>query len=1089
MKETSGEQDPTNTAIAERVRNLEVPATVARNYRSTHTRNKSSEALDSSASLFGRAKNNLTLKEQNSKIDKLSKENFDLKLKIHFLYQALQDRSDEGVKEMISKNAQLQADLLKSRKDNQSLRKRIKELGRGGVPNEESASSRALQDSSEDGLSSRAFRQEQAEDEIAFLRDQVRHLQSQTSNAYGALKEGQKVVDPAVKSGIPAMAFDSEASHNFLEGEILRREQAEQKARQLQMELDRMRNDRSPLRHLQTKASDSVLSPRMRRSRESFRSREKIEDMSLSGTTVVDQLRQENAGLRRDLGAQTSMLTSRNRERERLQQEIEDLKLVHRRSEAPNSASGDSIFDRSVSRSNLRPTSRQSASTRVSQLSDTDRDQYEAKQARLRDDNAALRLRNQDLQADLNDLTESAEHLTSLRSEREEALRLLDEEREAAVDTIDQLEELLDEKEQEVHQLLSDLRGREDESAALQHEIKSISDSLNKVADNSENSQSIITNLRQDLSNANGELEVMEQNLRDAIAAKERLEVQSESSQNEISFLREEQEGDKIRISDLSSALTRAKSNLRDEKERLKEVEELENEARNARDEARRLRKALTVKEDELSTSREGLEELDQGLRKAIGDSSSGRQGLLKRVSNMQAEIEGKKQELRSAEERSRGQDLALQDRDTLVQNHTRENGRLLDLLEKERESRKHHQNEAQRLRGDSDGQGQLEEVERAWNEDRTQFAALEERYILHLRDRNQMLFDLWTRLSEMCGPDWLQQYCKSEDCDAPTLESASADLAGFEQILQTAVDSIENTLNSIRTRIRSTEKDIYKDFETLEQELADRCKRVDRFERHLHRSSSSASNNPVTAHPASKADLTRLKDENRLLRREIKVLKQGAFALPGLPSPQEDLERAAVAAAAIERQREDLQRPHSSKRRGMHAKQHFPHASRDSTDVPIPSAEADLLSHHSNDEARAVPPSTSHLAPHQPHISGATGPIPNGAQQHQSQSGPHVLAGQLVPGGLAEGRSLAHAATGEQHPTLSASEQRWILQMKELERRLNAEREARLLDRNGARKRLEQGKAENEELKRELEREKARARAGAKHESVGSVV
>ena len=43
---------------------------------------------------------------------------------------------------------------------------------------------------------------------------------------------------------------------------------------------------------------------------------------------------------------------------------------------------------------------------------------------------------------------------------------------------------------------------------------------------------------------------------------------------------------------------------------------------------------------------------------------------------------------------------------------------------------------------------------------------------------------------------------------------------------------------------------------------------------------------------------------------------------------------------------------------------------------------------------------------------------------------------------------------------------------MKELERRLKAEREARLLDRSGARKRLEEGQMENEELRRRLEKE-----------------
>lgn len=57
----------------------------------------------------------------------------------------------------------------------------------------------------------------------------------------------------------------------------------------------------------------------------------------------------------------------------------------------------------------------------------------------------------------------------------------------------------------------------------------------------------------------------------------------------------------------------------------------------------------------------------------------------------------------------------------------------------------------------------------------------------------------------------------------------------------------------------------------------------------------------------------------------------------------------------------------------------------------------------------------------------------------------------------------------------IEPSQQRWIHRLRELERRLKAEREARLLDRSGARKRLEEGRMENEELKMELERERVR--------------
>ena len=67
--------------------------------------------------------------------------------------------------------------------------------------------------------------------------------------------------------------------------------------------------------------------------------------------------------------------------------------------------------------------------------------------------------------------------------------------------------------------------------------------------------------------------------------------------------------------------------------------------------------------------------------------------------------------------------------------------------------------------------------------------------------------------------------------------------------------------------------------------------------------------------------------------------------------------------------------------------------------------------------------------------------------------------------------QNIIVASSHSSQPT----EQRWVHRLKELERRLKAEREARLLDRRGARQRLEEGRLENEELRQMLEHERAR--------------
>lgn len=66
-----------------------------------------------------------------------------------------------------------------------------------------------------------------------------------------------------------------------------------------------------------------------------------------------------------------------------------------------------------------------------------------------------------------------------------------------------------------------------------------------------------------------------------------------------------------------------------------------------------------------------------------------------------------------------------------------------------------------------------------------------------------------------------------------------------------------------------------------------------------------------------------------------------------------------------------------------------------------------------------------------------------------------------------------------------SGGQDKWIHRLRELERRLKAEREARLLDRSGARKRLEERDAVNEELRMELERERMRKERDAVNEGL----
>lgn len=125
-----GLNTPTETVISQHVRDVLVPATVIREYRDRH-RPRSPEKRNGvpTPSIHQHGKS-LTLKEQSSTIDRLMKENWDLKLKISFLNDALNRRSDEGVKAIISENVELRTAKFQSMTEIRELKRSIRELDR-----------------------------------------------------------------------------------------------------------------------------------------------------------------------------------------------------------------------------------------------------------------------------------------------------------------------------------------------------------------------------------------------------------------------------------------------------------------------------------------------------------------------------------------------------------------------------------------------------------------------------------------------------------------------------------------------------------------------------------------------------------------------------------------------------------------------------------------------------------------------------------------------------------------------------------------------------------------------------------------------
>jgi hypothetical protein len=855
---------------------------------------------------------------------------------------------------------------------------------------------------------------------------------------------------------------------DLLTTETARREQAEEDIRKLREEVIMLRSEKA------SEASRGLNANRMSQFRSQSTESEPLDSrsgaVSSSSSTLVDQLQHENAELRRDLGAQTSMLTSRNRERERLQQEIEDLKLLHRRVDGSRSMTGDSIFDRSVSRQNQyqRSTSRTSGQTQAT-MSDAERDGYEQREGILRDQNAALRLDFQDMQRQFNEQTEliseleeavqiseneldaAVEDLRMVQNQRNEAIQQLEVSelelehikaeheklRIEAVSAIEDLEDSLDKTEQGRERIASDLKDREDDFKALQRELHSLNDSLVQLEDDRTAAMERIEMLEQELEDANTDLDEMEKSLRETVLKNSRLDVQAESLHNEISFLREEQEADKIKIGDLENNINAAQQMIQDEKEKMQELEEslveerrqreivdnqskrevqdmiddLNDESANLKDEVRSVKQTLRQAETETTKYKTRLEELETSLRRVLGDRRS---GWLQEIQRMQDELENTMHDFNEVKSQLAEKNHLLRNKDQLLESSGLESKRLSEMLDKERSQRRKdlHQFE-QSQRGSSTNarmmaqhESRALDLETARSQDRRKMMQLEQQYRDQIDDRNQLLFSLWTKLSALCGNEWLSSHSDING-EPASVDAISRNLQPFTRTILSAIKVIETLMSSCKSQIRSVEKNLRKDYQVLEQNLEVRVKKMDLLERAVKDAQTA-----IETQAQESATLRSQQNMNRSSKtsiEEVTKLKQEVKIL-----------RAEI-------------RFHKSTSTGENKAKETEKKDTSNQLTPRASMANSLLRHHSSSAIETL----------QQQVPLAT----------NSKTPSIVLAS----------------------PPLQPSEQRWIHRLKELERRLKAEREGRLLDRKGARQRLEERDSQLEDLRGMLEREKDR--------------
>ncbi|KAL0938194.1 Anucleate primary sterigmata protein B [Colletotrichum truncatum] len=1079
---------PTDTVIARHVRNVQVPESLAKEYRTKSgfvTPRKPSEVPLGASTRSGK---NLTLKEQSSTIERLSKENFDLKLKVMFLSDRLDKLSEEGVKEMISENVELKTSLAVIQRDNKALRKRVKELEKQLKDDLDRPGTARSGDSSNDSSDQDA---QDREEEIMYLRErmeeyvtEIERLRNESMSKEADKRKLAEVVKSLGERSGGNLGSQEEADvwKDLLEQETARREQSDEDNRKLRDEIFKLKQEMSSghggmhhttniynitKKHRQTSPSRPVsgLSG----------------DLETNGgfsaaSTLVDelrreseQLRHENAELRREVGAQTSMLTSRNREKERLYQEIEDLKMAQRRG-GPAPSTIDSLLERSASRAGAhhRSMSRVSASrTQMTEIDELEREELETKLADSRDKINEVKLQNQELQRELEgcmadfetaiegkrqaeeiavalqeDLDNAMNDLVALQAERDEALREqadmeaeFESLRKEAQEEIDALEGEADQNTNEIERLKLELNDRTENFDALQEEMRKMSEALVRLEDDQTAKVRRIQQLEQELADANKESEELEAKLLESNDKSQRLSVQQESSQGEIAFLREEQEGDKIRIGDLEAALANTEQSLRDERDRIRELEQrlaterrqreivankekeevqqfvndLNREMSAAKDEARRLRKSLTSREVEATEWKERLMELENNLREALGDLNGTRSSLLKSIAKLQRELENTVRELDTTKASLVEKDRIIKQRDALLESHGLESRKLAVELEKEIQAHRTTKNQFETFqkthqhvsRTVSTQDLRISELESSRTMDKKKIAHLESTFKDQLTERNNLLLVLWTRLSALCGTDWAHDNSLINGRALPSLEAVATMLPGFSKNLLAAVKTIETMMGSFSSRVKSVERDLWREYQSLESNLEARTKKLERLETLVRNSAASGSLGAYEqARMARLEDAYRqLKVENATLRTAQDVRSRAAYSATNDPS------------AAIPE----------------------PGSGSPSPSVPTGPRERER----------------------KPRKAERTSPMARSASSHT----------MTTPGSANHNPFEASLAERE------TTDNRWIFKLRDLENKLKAEREGRSQDRTAARQRLGGLESENRALQSEVAR------------------
>lgn len=259
----------------------------------------------------------------------------------------------------------------------------------------------------------------------------------------------------------------------------------------------------------------------------------------------------------------------------------------------------------------------------------------------------------------------------------------------------------------------------------------------------------------------------------------------------------------------------------------------------------------------------------------------------------MQRELENTIRELDTSKAALVEKDRIIKQRDSLMESHALETRKITELLEKERVAHRNTKSQYEAFqkthqhltRTASTQDVRINELEATRGQDRRKLAILEQTAREQLLERNELLLLLWHKLSNLCGREWANNNTLVDRQAVPTLEVIASRLPGFSKNLLAAVKTIESMFAALQTKIKAVEKDLYREYQALENNMDVRIKKLDRLEAMVRNSVATGS---LSSHEAANRMVRleeayrQLKVENATLRTANDVRARAAHQTPG---------------------------------------------------------------------------------------------------------------------------------------------------------------------------------------------------------------